>query len=85
MTPDTPDTTSDIIIPPEVQAIFDKADAEGEYAAKVLGDGVQLTSIDGKTVYETVRWPQAGAWARNAMRVIARSAPDTLMETGGVL
>ena len=73
-TPNPPAT--DIIIPPAIQAIFDKADADGEYAAKVLPDAIQLTSRDGKTVYETVLWPESAAWARAAMSVISRSMPE---------
>lgn len=78
MTTDTPDTTTpasraDIIVPAAVQAIFDRADADGECAAKILGDAVQLTSKDGKTVYETVKWEQAWQWAKAAISVIARS------------
>lgn len=70
----TPDTT-DIIIPPDIQALFDKADFDGEYAAKVLADAVQLTSRNGKTVYETIKWDRAAEWARNGLAIIARSTP----------
>lgn len=69
-------TTSDIIVPAAIQAIFDKADAEGEYAAKILPDAIQLTSRDGRTVYETVKWDRAAEWARNAMAIISRCTVD---------
>jgi hypothetical protein len=72
-----------IIVPDAIQAIFDKADAEGEYAAKVLPDAVQLTSRDGRTVYETVKWPDASRWARAAMSVITRSSLGASEEKGG--
>jgi hypothetical protein len=67
---------ANIIVPAAIQAIFDKADADGEYAAKILPDAVQLTSRDGKTIFETVRWPEAARWARAAMAVISRSTPE---------
>ena len=66
----------DIIIPEEVQNIFDQADEEGPYAAKLLNDAVQLTSRDGKTVYKTVNWPDAARWRKNAMDIIARSSQE---------
>jgi hypothetical protein len=78
MTTDTPDTSNPdfIPVPAEVQAIFDKADESGLYAAKILSKSVQLTSRDGLTVYEEVSWPDAFRWMKNAIAILARVTND---------
>jgi hypothetical protein len=74
MSTDTP--IPDIIVPDVIQAIFDKADADGPYAAKILAASVQLTSRDGRIVHEEVQWPEAAKWSRNAIAILSRITND---------
>ena len=69
----TVDGPTHIPIPPEVDALFDKADSYSEYGALLCPDSVKLVKRDG-TVVEEVKWADSWRFAKNALRVLARSS-----------
>lgn len=66
-------TEPDIVIPLEVQEIFDQADMESEYAAVIDNQHVRLTSKDGKIVYKEVLWKDAYRFSKNAIKILTRT------------
>lgn len=70
----------EIIIPKEVQDIFDEADERGDNSAVITATGVKLVDRNGKTLREVV-WPEVTQWSfqflNNALQTVKESEQKT--------